>query len=129
MLSAKIANALADDYIEYNFRQKYDAIARHPVVEQQLDELKAKVEQSQQALVDYERQNAIISISDKENVVEQRMAVSVIQNLTNAQNDRLQKAPSSNSCARTKRKLPFVAQYNLLQHLGKKACRPEVARL
>ena len=52
-------------------------------MEQQLDELKAKVEKSQQALVDYERQNAIVNISDKESVVEQRMA-DLSRDLTNA---------------------------------------------
>src|SRR5437016_403184 len=74
-LSAKIANSLANDYIEYNFRQKYDATRQASGwLEEQLDELKAKVEKSQQALVDYERQNAIVNISDKESVVEQRLA-------------------------------------------------------
>src|SRR5205823_340580 len=72
-LSAKIANSLASNFIEYNFRQKYDATRQASGwMEQQLDELKAKVEKSQQALVDYERQNAIVNISDKESVVEQR---------------------------------------------------------
>src|SRR5437016_8066553 len=68
-LSAKIANSLASNFIEYNFRQKYDATRQASGwMEQQLDELKAKVEKSQQALVDYERQNAIVNISDKEKI-------------------------------------------------------------
>src|SRR6266513_5436845 len=51
-LSSKIANSLANNYIEYNFRQKYDATRQASGwLEQQLDELKAKVEKSQQALV------------------------------------------------------------------------------
>src|ERR1035437_894851 len=90
-LSAQVANSLADNYIESNFRQKYDATRQASAwMEQQLDELKAKVEKSQQALVDYERQNAIVNISDKESVVEQRMA-DISRDLTNAQSDRLQK--------------------------------------
>src|SRR5947199_1333342 len=90
-LSAKIANSLADNFIEYNFRQKYDATRQASGwMEQQLDELKAKVEKSQQALVDYERQNAIVNISDKESVVEQRLA-DLNRDLTNAEGDRVHK--------------------------------------
>ena len=59
-------------------------------MEQQLDELKAKVEKSQQAMVDYERQNVIVNIGDKQSVVEQRLA-GLSQDLTTAQSERMQK--------------------------------------
>jgi capsular exopolysaccharide synthesis family protein len=119
-LSAKVANSLADNYIEYNFRQKYDATRQASGwMEQQLDELKAKVEQSQQALVDYERQNAIISISDKESVVEQRMA-DLSRDLTIAQSDRLQKESVYELVRSNESQVAFVAQNDLLQHLEEK---------
>ena len=86
-LAARIANALMNNYIEYNFMTKYEATRQASGwMGQQLDELKAKVEKSQQALVGYERQNAIVNISDKENVVEQRLAA-LSQDLTAAQDD------------------------------------------
>ena len=90
-IAAAVANALVQNYIEYNFRMKYDATRQASGwMEQQLDELKAKVEKSQQALVDYERRNAIVNVSDKENVVEERLA-DLSRDLTNAENDRVQK--------------------------------------
>jgi len=119
-LCAKVANSLADNYIEYNFREKYDATRRASGwMEQQLDELKAKVEKSQQALVDYERQNAIVNISDKESVVEQRMA-DLSRDLTIAQTDRLQKESVYELVRSNESQVAFVAQNDLLQHLEEK---------
>ena len=90
-LAAQAANTLVNNYIEYNFHQKYDATREASgFMEQQLDELKAKVEKSQQALVNYERQNLIVNISDKQTVAEQRLA-SLSQDLTTAENDRIQR--------------------------------------
>jgi capsular exopolysaccharide synthesis family protein len=119
-LSARVANSLADNYIENNFRQKYDATRQASGwMEQQLDELKAKVEKSQQALVDYERQNAIVNISDKESVVEQRMA-DLSRDLTNAQSDRLQKESVYELVRTDESQVTSVAQNDLLQHLEEK---------
>jgi capsular exopolysaccharide synthesis family protein len=119
-LSAKVANALANNYIEYNFREKYDATRQASGwMEHQLDELKAKVETSQQALVDYERQNAIVNVSDKENVVEQRLA-DLSRDLTNAQSDRLQKESVYELARSNESQVGFVAQNDLLQRLEEK---------
>src|SRR5437588_11653123 len=119
-LSAKIANSLADNFIEYNFRQKYDATRQASGwMEQELDELKAKVEKSQQALVDYERQNAIVNISDKESVVEQRLA-DLSRDLTNAEGDRVQKESLYELVQSNESQVAFVAQNELLQRLEEK---------
>src|SRR5438034_6458737 len=112
--------SLADNFIEYNFRQKYDATRQASGwMEQQLDELKAKVEKSQQALVDYERQNAIVNISDKESVVEQRLA-DLSRDLTNAQSDRVQKESLYELVKSNESQVAFVAQNDLLQRLEEK---------
>ena len=119
-LSARIANSLADNYIESNFRQKYDATRQASGwMEQQLDELKAKVEKSQQALVDYERRHAIVNISDKQSVVEQRMS-DLSRDLTNAQSDRLQKESVYELVRSNESQVAYVAQNELLQHLQEK---------
>jgi capsular exopolysaccharide synthesis family protein len=119
-VSAKVANSLADNYIEYNFRQKYDATRQASGwMEHQLDELKAKVEKSQQALIDYERQHTIVNISDKESVVDQRMA-DLSRDLTNAQTDRLQKESVYELVRSNESQVAFVAQNGLLQHLEEK---------
>jgi capsular exopolysaccharide synthesis family protein len=90
-LATQAANVLVNNYIEYNFHQKYDATRQASGwMEEQLDELKAKVEKSQQAMVDYERQNLIVDIGDKQSVVEQRLS-GLSQDLTTAQSERMQK--------------------------------------
>ena len=90
-LAARAANALVNNYSEYSFHQKYDATRQASGwMEGQLDELKAKVEKSQQAMVDYERQNVIVNIGDKQSVVEQRLGA-LSADLTTAQSERMQK--------------------------------------
>lgn len=119
-VSAKIANSLADNYIEYNFKQKYDATRQASGwMEQQLDELKAKVEKSQEALVNYEKQNSIVDLSDKQNVVEQRMA-DLSHDLTAAESDRLQKESVYELVRADESQVAFVEKDDLLQHLEEK---------
>ena len=119
-LSARIANSLADNYIESNFRQKYDATRQASGwMERQLDELKAKVESSQQALVNYERRNAIVNVSDKQSVVEQRLA-DLSRDLTTAQSDRLQKESVYELVRAKESQVAALAQNELLQHLEEK---------
>ena len=73
--AARAVNTLIRNQVEQNFRSRYDATRQASQwMEQQLDELKAKVEKDQQALVDYEREYSIANIGDKQNVVQQRLA-------------------------------------------------------
>ena len=117
VLSAKAANALANNYIEASFRQKYDATRQAAGwMEQQLDELKAKVEKSQQALVDYERRNAIVNINDKQSVIEERL-VDLTRDLTTVQSDRLQKESVYDLVRQNESQVAFVTQNELLQQL------------
>jgi succinoglycan biosynthesis transport protein ExoP len=119
-LAARVTNALANNFVEANFRQKYDATRQASgLMEQQLDELKAKVEKSQQALVDYERKNVIVNISEKQNVVEQRLA-DLSRDLTDAQSDRIQKESLNDLARSDESRVAFVAQNDLLQRLGEK---------
>ncbi len=119
-LSAKLANSLADNYIENNFRQKYDATRQASGwMEKQLDELKLKVEKSQQALLDYERQNSIVDISGKEGVTDQKMS-DLSHDLTAAQTDRLEKESVYDLVRTNEGQVAYVTQDPLLQHLEEK---------
>ncbi len=119
-LAAQVANALVNNYIEYNFRKKYDATRQASGwMEQQLDELKAKVEKSQQALVDYERQYAIVSVSDKQNVAEQRLE-DLTRDLTVAQSVRLEKESVYELVRSNENQAALLAQNQLLQRLEEK---------
>ena len=116
-LAAKVANTLVDNYLDYNFREKYDATRQASGrMEQQLDELKAKVEKSQQELVDYQRQHAIVDANDKQSVVEQRLGELSTQ-LTAAQSDRIQKEALYTQVQNNPEKMSSLAQNELLQKL------------
>ena len=116
-LAARAANALVNNYTEYNFHEKYDATRQASgFMEQQLDELKAKVEKSQQAMVDYERQNLIVDIGDKQSVVEQRLSA-LSADLTAAQNERFQKQSLYEAVTSNDSEAALDAQDSLLQNL------------
>jgi polysaccharide biosynthesis transport protein len=119
-LAAKVANSLVENYLDYNFREKYDATRQASGrMEQQLDELKAKVEKSQQDLVDYQRKHAIVDVNDKQSVVEQRLGELSTQ-LTNAQSDRIQKQSLYTQVRTSPEKVAALAQNELLQKLGER---------
>lgn len=119
-LAGKAANTLVNNYVDFNFRQQYDSTrAVSERMEQQLDELKAKVEKSQQALVDYERQNSIFSVSEKQNVVEQRLS-ELSTDYTAAQSDRMQKEALYNQVRDNASDARALAGDDLLQKLTEK---------
>jgi capsular exopolysaccharide synthesis family protein len=119
-LAARVANAFVSNYSEYNFHKKYDATRQaSDWMEQQLDELKAKVEKSQQALVDYERQNAIVNTSEKQNMVEQRLG-DLTKDLTDAQNARLERESLYEMVKSNEAQVAILAQNELLQRLEEK---------
>lgn len=119
-LAARAVNALVNNYVEYNFHEKYDATRQASGwMEQQLDELKAKVERSQQALVDYERRNAIVNVDDKQNVAEEKLS-DLDRDLTVAESDLAQKESLYNLVKSDEKQVAFVAQNDLLQKLEEK---------
>jgi len=119
-LAARVVNTLVADYVEYNFHTKYDATRQASGwMEQQLDELKVKVENSQQALVDYERQHAIVNISDKQNVLEQRLE-DLSRDLTSAESERAQKESLYDLVEANEAQVALLVQNELLQKLEEK---------
>ena len=119
-LAAREANALVKNYVESNFRSKYETTRQASAwMEQQLDELKAKVEKSQQALVDYERENSMADIGNKENVVGQRLS-DLSKDLTTAQTDRANKQSVYDSVQNNKAEAAIIANDALLEQLDSK---------
>jgi len=119
-LAARITNALVENYTDYNFRQKYDATRQAAGrMEQQLDELKAKVETSQRELVEYQRKNAIVDVGDKQTVIEQRLS-QLSTDLTQAQNDRIEKEAIYNQFQSNAERVNGLSQSDPLQHLQDK---------
>ena len=119
-LATRAANALVRNYVESNFRAKYETTRQASAwMEQQLDELKAKVERTQQALVDYERENSIANLGDKENVVQQKLS-QLSTDLTAAQVERANKQSVYDSVQGNKTDLAAVGSDALLQQLDGK---------
>ena len=120
-LAAKVATTLANNYIDYNFREKYEATRQASGwMEQQLDELKAKVEASQQALVEYERQHQLVTTSEKGSVQEQILS-DLSRDLTAAESDRLQKEALFRQVESDKKQLAELVHNDLLQRLEEKS--------
>ena len=119
-LAAQVATALVKNYIDYNFRQKYDATRQASAwMETQLDELKAKVESSQQALVQYERDHQLVSTSDKGSMQEQVLS-DLSKDLTTAESDRLQKESLYREVQENRPQLATLVHNDLLQKLEEK---------
>lgn len=123
-LAAQVANTLVSNYVDYNFKLKYDATRQASGwMETQLDELKAKVEKSQQALVDYERQHSLNSVGtgpqDRQNVEEQVLS-DLSKDLTAAEADRIQKESLYNQVRDDRAQIARLAHNELLQNLEEK---------
>jgi capsular exopolysaccharide synthesis family protein len=119
-LAAQVSTTLVNNYIDYNFRLKYDATRQASGwMEQQLDELKAKVESSQQALVEYEREHQIVNTSEKQNVQEQMLS-DLSRDLTNAESERLQKESLYHEVVTNRAQSAALAHNDLLQKLDEK---------
>jgi capsular exopolysaccharide synthesis family protein len=74
-LAAQIVNAHLQNYIEQNFRSKYDATTQASNwLSSELEELRIKVEKSEDARLAYERQNQIWQIDEKQDITTQKLA-------------------------------------------------------
>ncbi len=98
-LSAKVANAIAQSYIDFNIESKFAATQQaRSWLEKQLDDMKAKVESSEEKLNEYAAKNEIIFFNEKnspnsnnkQDIVTQRLA-DLSAALTQATSDRIAK--------------------------------------
>src|SRR5713226_7479872 len=90
-LAARIVNLHIANFIEQNFRSKYEATTQASSwLAEQLSELKVKVQKSEDAKLAYERQNQIWTIDDKQSVTSQRLG-DINKELIDAQDDRIKK--------------------------------------
>ena len=90
-LAARVANAHASNFIEHNFRTRYEATMKASEwLTDQLRELRSKVEVSEAQLVDFERRYNLVSIDERQNVLTQRLS-DLNHELSQAEADRAQK--------------------------------------
>ena len=90
-LAARIVNAHLETYVQRNFQTQYDSTARATTfLKDQLEELKKRVQNSEDARIAYERQNQIWTLDDKQNMTTQRFA-DANRELMQAQSERMKK--------------------------------------
>jgi polysaccharide biosynthesis transport protein len=89
--AARIVNEHIKNYQEQNIRSHYDETTRATTwLRNELDELRIKVQESEDQRIAYERKNQIWTLDDKSNITSQRLA-DVNKALTDAQEDRMKK--------------------------------------
>jgi len=91
LLAARIVNAHIENFIQQNFRSRYESASQASTwLADQLNELKIKVQKSEDARIAYERQNQIWTLDDKQNITTQRLS-DVNKELTEASSTRMKK--------------------------------------
>src|SRR5260370_20427086 len=93
-MAARRVNAHGERYIAENFRSRYEATSQASTcLACQLNELKIKVEKSEDARIPYERQNHIWTIDEKKNTTKQRLG-HISKEVTDAQSDGMHNEPA-----------------------------------
>ncbi len=90
-LAALIVNTHLQNYVEQNFRSRYEATTQASNwLSSELEELRIKVQKSEDTRIAYERQNQIWSIDEKHSLASQKLA-DVGKDLNAAQTDLVEK--------------------------------------
>ena len=90
-LSAAIANAVANTYIEHNFQTKYKAtIQTSDWLTKQLDDLKERAQNSQEALIAYQKKVGILGTDETHNIITDKLE-ELNKQLSAAEADRIVK--------------------------------------
>jgi len=118
-LAERIANKLADDYIQQNLQVKWDeALKASEWLSGRLVELKGKLEKSEDGLQAYAQANSILFVEEKQNLVNARLK-QLQEEYTKAQADRFQKESLYNLVQTGKvQDLPGVLDNHLIQDLS-----------
>src|SRR5580700_2520460 len=96
-LAADVANAIALSYLAHTYKIRYKATASlSDFMERQLEELKAQMEKSSEALARYERDLSVISPEEKTNILSARL-LELNTEYTKAQAKRVAKEAAYNA--------------------------------
>jgi succinoglycan biosynthesis transport protein ExoP len=91
VLAARVVNAHLNNFIEQNFRSRFEAATQASNwMAGQLNEMKIKVENAEDARLEYERENQIWTIDEKSDISTQKLG-ELEKELTQAQADRINK--------------------------------------
>jgi capsular exopolysaccharide synthesis family protein len=119
-MAASIVNQLIENYKESNFQERDEFTRRASSgMEHKLEEMKTQVEKSQQALIDYERQNLIVNVGDKETINDQRLE-QLNKDFTAAESDLDQKESLYELAKGNEGQVGIIVKDDVLQHLEEK---------
>src|SRR4029077_2801738 len=89
--AARVVNEHIKNFQEQNIRSRYNETTRATTwLRDEMEELKIKVQESEDKRIAYERKNQIWTLDDKQNITSQRLA-DVNKELTDAQSERMRK--------------------------------------
>ena len=89
--AARIVNEHIKNFQDQNIRSRYDETTRATTwLHDELDELKIKVQESEDKRIAYERKNQIWTLDDKQNITTQRLS-DINKSLTDAQEERMKR--------------------------------------
>lgn len=90
-LAADVANAVARSYVEHTYNIRFrSAASLSTFMEKQLEELKAKMERSNMALAQFEKELNVINPTEKTNILSSRL-LQLNTDYTTAQTERVKK--------------------------------------
>lgn len=90
-LAARVVNAHLQNFIEQNFKSKYDATTQASSwLSSELEELRLQVEKSEDARIAYQRENQIWQINEKQDITTEKLA-DLSKAVTDAQTELAQK--------------------------------------
>jgi polysaccharide biosynthesis transport protein len=90
-LAPRVVNTLMSTYVEQNFKTKYaNTMQASDWLTKQLDDLRIRVEISQEKLVKYQKEHQIIGTDEKQNIITSKLD-ELNRELTQAESDRIAK--------------------------------------
>jgi len=89
-LAARVTNTLVLNFVNHYYRSRHEAIMQsYQWIEHQLDDIRQKMDESNQALVRFQRSSGITDLDEQQNTFTQRVA-ELNRQLTQAEMDRVQ---------------------------------------
>jgi len=90
VLAANVTNTLVKSYLDGYYKSNYDAVMKSSEwLNRQLDDVRKKMEQSNDEVSSYQQKNGIADVDDKQSTLMQR-AADINHQLTQAESDRIQ---------------------------------------
>ena len=122
VLAARVTNAALEAYIEQGFEDQNNSVKKSTLwLSKQLDDIRSRMEESNQTLLDYQKTIGVADLEDNKNTFAEHLG-ELSRQLTQAQADRIQMQALLESVKRgSPDSLPEVRNNPLVQQLSQKS--------